>query len=676
MKRNNEMKSRNDLVFWAMLPIMMVLIALPTAAFPASVMLDWDPSTDADLAGYRVYYQANSSTLPFEGTGAVEGSAPVDVANTLTATVGGLDPANSYFFAVTAYNSAGLESAYSNVIEIPESLSPTITISSPANNSSVQGTVTVSAAASDNKGITSVEFYRNGVLEVTDSAAPYGYSWDTSSLTSGNYTLMAKAYDAAGNEGQSEVVVTVAGDITPPTVSLAAPAYNTAVSGSVTITASATDNIGTTKIEVYDNGALTFASNENPVSYIWNSLLDASGTHVLTAKAYDAAGNVGLSGKVTLNASDVTAPVVSIASPVANSTVGGSVAISANAGDNVAVTKVEFFVNGALKATSTSAPYGFNWNTAALANRAYTLSAKAYDAAGNIGQAASVAVNVFNEKVAPTVSIVSPVVDSTVSGILAVSVNASDNVGVTKVVFLVNGVTKATSTSAPYGFNWKTAALANGAYTLSAKAFDAAGNIGKAASVAVNVFNEKVAPTVSIASPVVDSTVKGMVAVSVNASDNVGVTKVVFLVNGVAKATSTSAPYGFNWQTAALANGAYILSVKAFDAAGNIGQAAPVAVNVFNDKIAPTVSIAFPIADSTLSGIVAVSADASDNVGVTKVVFLVNGVAKATSTSVPYSFNWKTAALASGAYTLSAKAYDAAGKVGLSSLVTVTVLNP
>ena len=64
----------------------------------------------------------------------------------------------------------------------------------------------------------------------------------------------------------------------------------------------------------------------------------------------------------------------------------GTVAVSASASDNVAVSKVEFLVDGILKATSTAAPYSFSWNTLKSANGVYTLVAKAFDAAGNVGE--------------------------------------------------------------------------------------------------------------------------------------------------------------------------------------------------------------------------------------------------------------------------------------------------
>ncbi|UFS69117.1 Ig-like domain-containing protein [Geomonas sp. RF6] len=557
-------------LFLATLHVLFILLASAAPSFAASVILDWDPSTDADLSGYKVYYQADSAAIPFKGTGATQGSAPIDVANTTTATVDGLDPARSYFFAVTAYNSVGTESVYSNIIEIPEAVAPIVTISSPLASASVSGTVPVTASASDNVGVAKVEFYINGALKAAVTAAPYVYSWNTSALPPGSYTLSAKAYDAAGNVGQSAgVAVKVAGDVVPPTVSVTSPTANTAVTGSVTVSASATDNVGVTKTEVYDNGTLAFVSNQSSVSYAWDTTRAASGTHALVAKAYDAAGNVGQSSTVVVTVgTDATPPAVALTSPLAGSTVRGAVSVSANATDAVGVTRVEFYVQGAIAATTTTAPYSFTWNTASVANGSYTLTAKAYDAAGNIGRSGTVTVTVSNDKTAPSVSLTSPVAGTKVGGTVAVTAAATDNVGVGKVSFFVNGVLKSTDTTAPYSYSWTTTAFANGSYTLTAKAYDAAGNVGQSGSVTVTVYNDKTAPTVTLLSPT-SSYFKGTsLAVKASGTDNVGIKKMLLYIDGVLKYTTTYSSFS---TSVALAAGQHTIVVKAYDAANNVG---------------------------------------------------------------------------------------------------------
>jgi YD repeat-containing protein len=99
---------------------------------------------------------------------------------------------------------------------------------------------------------------------------------------------------------------------------------------------------------------------------------------------------------------DTTPPTTSITSPAAGSTVSGTVAISASASDDVGVTKVEFYVDGALRATDTAAPYSASWDTTTATNASHTLTAKAYDAAGNVGTSAAVSVTVSNAAPPPT----------------------------------------------------------------------------------------------------------------------------------------------------------------------------------------------------------------------------------------------------------------------------------
>src|SRR5690348_5795500 len=69
------------------------------------------------------------------------------------------------------------------------------------------GTITLAASASDDIGVSRVEFYVDGALKATESSAPYQASLDSTTLTDGSHTLVAKAYDAAGNVGSSTGVV-------------------------------------------------------------------------------------------------------------------------------------------------------------------------------------------------------------------------------------------------------------------------------------------------------------------------------------------------------------------------------------------------------------------------------------------------------------------------------------
>jgi uncharacterized protein (TIGR03118 family) len=93
------------------------------------------------------------------------------------------------------------------------------------------------------------------------------------------------------------------------------------------------------------------------------------------------------------------------------------------------------------------------------------------------------------------------------------------------------------------------------------------------------------------------------------------------------------------------------------------------------DIVAPTATITSPAANATVTGTVAVTATASDDVGVTEVKFFAGTTAIGTSATAPYSVNWNTTTVANGSVTLTAQAQDAAGNVGTSAGVKVTVSN-
>ena len=186
------------------------------------------------------------------------------------------------------------------------------------------------------------------------------------------------------------------------------------------------------------------------------------------------------SGKISGRRSkDGTPPTVSITSPADGSTVSGPVNLSANASDNVGVTLVSFALDGASIGNSSSAPYTVSWNSGSVANGTHTMTVTAFDAAGN-NASAMVQITVSNvssgDVTSPTVAITSPINSASVSGTLNVSINATDNVGVSNVKFIVDGNVQGTETTAPYSFLWDATSVAAGFHTLTATATDIAGN--------------------------------------------------------------------------------------------------------------------------------------------------------------------------------------------------------
>jgi hypothetical protein len=273
------------------------------------------------------------------------------------------------------------------------------------------------------------------------------------------------------------------GDTTPPTVSISAPTGGT-VTGNVTVSVSASDNVGVTRVELRVNGATVATDTAAPFQLTWNSTTVANGSVQLTAAAYDAAGNVAVSAAraVTVsNASsgDTTPPSVSIASLSPNSTVvSGTVTVVVNATDNVGVKRVDLLVNGSIVGTSNTAPFQMSWNSASIADGMATFTAKAYDAAGNSAVSAAKSVTVANDKTAPVLAITSPADGAKLSGNVTITTSVSDNNGMAGITqrLYIDGVLKSTVTGKSLAFKWNTRSSSSQVHTIRVTATDVAGN--------------------------------------------------------------------------------------------------------------------------------------------------------------------------------------------------------
>src|SRR5207248_1768641 len=127
-------------------------------------------------------------------------------------------------------------------------------------------------------------------LGAEDTGGPYSVSWNTTTASNGAHTLTAIARDAAGNRTTcSAVSVTVNNDKTPPTVSITSPAGGATVSATISVTASASDNVAVVGFPTRLSCDLLGAEDTGgPYSVSWNTTTASNGAHSLTAIARDA----------------------------------------------------------------------------------------------------------------------------------------------------------------------------------------------------------------------------------------------------------------------------------------------------------------------------------------------------------------------------------------------------
>ena len=263
---------------------------------PRWVRLDRTGST------ISAYQSADGTSWTFVG------SDTIDMASTIYA---GL--------AVTSHTNAVLATGVVDNVSVtafntpPDTDPPTVSISAPLANSTVSGSVIVKVTATDNVGVSSVQLTVDGyLLSGADTTAPYSFALDTTTMSNGSHTIMAIAHDAEGNTGASQDVTVVVNnpppDTTAPTVSITSPVSGSTVSGTVTISATASDDSGSVAGVQFQLDGVNFGTEKTaaPYSIAWDTMTVGNGSHTLTAVARDAAGNTATSTAVSVNVNNAS----------------------------------------------------------------------------------------------------------------------------------------------------------------------------------------------------------------------------------------------------------------------------------------------------------------------------------------------------------------------------------
>ena len=259
---------------------------------------------------------------------------------------------------------------------------PTVSITSPAAGATVSGSVSLTATALSNIGIASVQFSVDGATVGTANSAPYSTTWDSTKATTGAHVIAAIAKDTAGTTASATITVTVTNAVSPPSVTITAPAAGATVLGTVSLTATASSNIGIASVQFSVDTTAVGTATSAPYSAMWDSTKAANGTHTVTALAKDSVGTTS-SATVTVTVRNVVAPpTLTITSPALNATVSGTLNLTASAWSSLGIASVQFAVDSVPVGTAASAPYTVAWNSGAVANGTHTLGVTAQDLSG------------------------------------------------------------------------------------------------------------------------------------------------------------------------------------------------------------------------------------------------------------------------------------------------------
>ena len=265
---------------------------------------------------------------------------------------------------------------------------PLVTLASPAGGQTVSGVVTITASASDNVGVTRIDYLQDGQVVAVFSPPVLRASWNTVLVPNGAHTLTAVARDAAGNRTTSAAIrVTVLNsDTSAPAVTITSPTsgstYTTGAS-SITLGGTAFDNVGVTQV-TWANSRGGGGTATGRASWTASGIVLQLGTNVLTVTASDAAGNTA-TDTVTVTRTDTAAPTVTITWPTSGptyTTSASSITLGGTASDNVGVTQVTWTNSRGGSGTATGTT---SWTASGIVLQpdANVLSVTARDAAGN-----------------------------------------------------------------------------------------------------------------------------------------------------------------------------------------------------------------------------------------------------------------------------------------------------
>lgn len=502
-----------------------------------------------------------------------------------------------------------------------DTVAPAVELTSPPNASTVAGAVSLAANASDNVGVSKVEFLVDGAVVNTDTAAPYSFSWQSTSVGNGLHSVQAVAYDAAGNRTASNISsVSVSNGCTVPqgiigsvsyTVSIPQGTYKTWVrikapnstNNSLYVTTNGTCNAvlgDSTSIPIDQWTWINTDATSTPVSA---SVTGSSSTVTIMGREAgvkldralflaDTCVPTGVGDNCT-TVPDTTPPSVTITTPVEGSALSAVNDFTATATDGEsAIAKLELYIDGTLIATDTAAPYTTSYDVAKLKPGQHIFEAKAYNVGG---LSASTKVNfTANDTTGPQVSITAPANNATVSAHPKVTLSATDNGTLSKAEFYVDGNIIGTVPGiGPYEISWDTWQVSNGSHTLTAKVYDAAGNATTSSGVTVTVDNDMTPPS---APSGVTTTALSATSVKVTwnaATDNTGVTGYYVLRDGVVL-VNTMDPVTLTYTDQSVVAGtSYSYTVIAYDA--NRNQSAPSAAsNVTTPTLADTSAPSVP----------------------------------------------------------------------------------
>ncbi len=468
-----------------------------TAISSSQINLSWTASTDnIAVTGYKI----------FRGGVQVATSATTSYSDT------GLTASTLYSYTVSAYDAAGNNSALS-ISASATTLAVSAPIISAITSSSITPTGATIAWTTDQSADTQVEYGLTtayGSATTLDATLIISHSQVLSSLTGSTlYHYRVKSKNAGGlltTSADNTFTTTIPPDITPPVLSAISASGVAAFTATINWT---TDELSDSQVEFGTTTCPCATNTPLVATLVITHGINLSGLlpntiYFYRVKSKDAASNLATSTTqsfTTTNAPDITPPVLSAitASGItsANSTITWTTNESSDSQVEYGLTTAygsSTVLNASLVISHSQVLSGL------VASTLYHYRVKSKDASLNLATSGdfTFTTTAIPDIIPPTVSLTAPINNSIVSGMVAVSATATDNIAVAGVQFKLDGVNLSTEvTIAPYAISWNSNTVLDGNHILTAVARDSAGNTATSTAVMVTVRNTIPPPVIS-----------------------------------------------------------------------------------------------------------------------------------------------------------------------------------
>ena len=569
--------------------LLITLLSYVQISHGASLSLSWDANSEEDLAGYKVYYGNSSGNY----------EEPIDVGNVTEYELSGLTEGETYYIAITAYDTSDNESVKS--IEVsgvaqapPDTQDPTITITSPTSSSTYStsnSTINIGGTASDNVGVTSVTWShdRGGSGSASGTTS---WSVSTINLVYGINVISVEARDAVGNLATDNITITYA--LSPGSYTEEfGDAENSDHSGTIEdtyINANNEGNYDSTQLNTYTWPVNSVA---NAIIMKWALLTIPSDAYIQSATLSLYLTESGGDNPYTLSAHKIINhdPVITecdgytydginpwtdsgLNPPLAQADIQ-SAADSQDIDNNLGYKSwnITQIVRDWMSTPETN--YGVIINSDPIATAdSYRFFASTENDNSSRRPKLIVTFFVGDDTEDPTITITDPVSSSsfeTAENSIDLGGTASDNLEVTEITWSNN---RGGNGSASGTANWyvSTITLQEGNNVITVTSHDAAGNMGTDTLTVTFIPPDTEVPSISITSPTSSSTYDtshSSITISGTTSDNVGVTSVTWS-NDKGGSGSASGTTSWTITTIPLHCGKdNIITATAEDAAGN-----------------------------------------------------------------------------------------------------------